>query len=325
MEHSSPVPISKAEMLLVLRRRFSGVYFVLALVVAEVMIINATNTPSSIPVFLFLLLILVGICLQVSTWRALLVWLPMMILWIGAKRMLGIWSWPELGLNLSEAALLLGISITAGLFRSEQNKTWEAYIENQLRMQAQDVENNQAGLLRPAFGQIRLAEEEERALYYHRQLSLLLVQIQPYPEAEWFPDERTAIYKAVATALKDAAQETDIPYMVSEERMGLVMPETGIEGVQVVLDRLVENLVDIRYILKNSEAELVQARAQVRYGYAVFLGSAGAKPELLQAATVSLEKSIQDNQGSVYQNLFIEFETIGTPAVSYSPVLAINE
>lgn len=323
MKSSQPTQIE------IIAKREQGMYWLhllLALVVAESVVILATNTPRTVAVFLFLFILLAGLSLELGRMRALLVWLVVTSLWIAAKHFLGAWSQDLLIYHLLEVLLLLAVAWTAGVYSDRQRRDWNSFAELELRLRAMDLEDRGAGLLRSAPGLLRLEEEQERAFQCKRPLSLLLLEVQPIPGAPWEPRQGGLVMKAVAAALKDIALETDVPFQVSNERMALILPETGMDSLQTSLDRLIANLQVVRSVQENGETRLVSDQAQVRYGFSVYLGESSAAPDMMTAAVRSLERSIEANNGPIFQNLFVEHELLGhMPELNRSVLNVMSE
>ncbi len=302
---------TKPEIVNNLKRGFKWLYLVFALVIAEVVVIAQVNNPRTMPIFLFLLILLLGLSLELGRLRALLAWLVAMFVWTAIKRSIGGWTEELLIPNLLEVTLLLSIAWIAGTFRDRQASFWNAYAEKELRLRPVQLEDQAIGLLVPSLGRMRLDEEEERAFRYHRPLSLLLLHLQTYSHQPWEPRDLQMVLKAVSAALKDAALDTDIPFLVESNRMGLILPETDSFGIQSVLDRLTTNLQNLRFVKATGESIPLAGRAQLRYGYAVYLGESSSRPDMMTAVLESLHHSIEANQGPVFQNLFIEYKLLG--------------
>ena len=60
----------------------------------------------------------------------------------------------------------------------------------------------------------------------------------------------------------------------------------------------------------------LQVRAQLRFGFATFLGHSLTKINMMEAAEKSLQRSLEINHDDMFQNLFIEWETVGEVALS---------
>ncbi len=308
MKPSQP---SKPKILSNLKRGFNWLYLLLALLVAEITVIAQVNSPRTMSIFLFLLVLLVGLSLELGRLRGLLVWLLVMFVWIAAKRTIGGWTGETLLSNLLEMTLLLSLAWIAGTYRDRQVRFWNTYAENELRLRPVQLEEAGIGLLLPSLGRLRLEEEEERAFRYQRPLALLLLHLQTSSHQAWEPRDLQMVLKSVSAAIKDAASETDIPFLVENNRMGLILPETDATEIQSVLDRLTNNLQNLRFVKDTGESVPLTGRAQLRYGYAVYLGESPSRPDMMPAALASLEHSIKANQSPVFQNLFIEYQLLG--------------
>src|SRR2546423_953149 len=81
----------------------------------------------------------------------------------------------------------------------------------------------------PAF-LIRLMEETERAERYKLHLGLVVFHLPPS-----LGTRRQR--RALETALRDCLRKADIPGRMSEEMLGVILPETG-PGVPVAADRI---------------------------------------------------------------------------------------
>lgn len=318
-----PTEMTRPDVLYRLKLHFNWLYLVVALVVAEVVVMVLTNTPRTLPVFLILFIILTGLSLELGRMRALLVWLGMMFIWIILKRALGAWTVSALTFNLVEIVLLLSLAWIGGLYHDLQSNFWSAYAEDEMRLHTISLEGEGVGLLRQPVGLLRLDEEQERAFDHQRPLGLLLVHTQIVEDVVRDPRDRLMLLKAVVAAIKDVARDTDIPFQAENERMALILPETDVETMQKVLDRLIENFRDLRYVQATGESRPVKDCAQIRYGYAIYLGGSDDSPDMMAAALRSLERSIEDNQGPVFQNLFIEYQVLGYSPAQKGSVLSI--
>lgn len=99
------------------------------------------------------------------------------------------------------------------------------------------------GLLEPDVAMVRLDEEVERALAHRRPLTLVLVDteiIDPALDAE----ARRGALRAVARIFEGRLRETDVPFAVTADRLGAILPEkTSVaawEGVGHVMDAITE-------------------------------------------------------------------------------------
>jgi hypothetical protein len=69
-------------------------------------------------------------------------------------------------------------------------------------------------------------------------------------------------------------------------------------------------------VTSSGSPQLIQTCVQLRYGFAAFLGVSHTKINILEAAETSLQRSLEINNDVLFQNLFIEWETVGEIALS---------
>ena len=291
------------------RPRLLHIFAALAVAAAAVIVFN--NTVRSIPIFLFLLILAAGGSLELGLGQGSLFGLAILAGWIGAKRVMGVWTQELLPTNVLELATVILLILAGGAYHNQLRAAGKMLAESQQKLAQMELEDRAVGLLRRPVGELRLREEQERALGYGRPLTLLLILVQPMPDVEWTPKERVAIFQAVATLIKDVARETDIPFLLELQVAALLMPETDTIVTQKVVNRLAGRLQDGRYLPPSGQARPIQERAQVRYGFATFLGQAQEQPDMLAAAEESLFRNVKANQGPAFQNLFIDWETLG--------------
>ena len=70
-----------------------------------------------------------------------------------------------------------------------------------------------------------------------------------------------------------------------------------------------------QFVTSSGNSALVQARVQLRFGFATFLGVSHTKINMMEAAEKSLQRSLEINNDGMFQNLFIEWETVGDVAL----------
>jgi hypothetical protein len=102
--------------------------------------------------------------------------------------------------------------------------------------------------------------------------------------------------------------------------IGLLLPETTIEGASRVVHSLTQNMLDAKYLDIHHGTIRLQERLQIRYGFAAFLGQNDTPIDMFSAAQSSLQKNMEMNAEPVYQNVFLEWEKVGTQPVPSSLV-----
>jgi hypothetical protein len=75
-----------------------------------------------------------------------------------------------------------------------------------------------------------------------------------------------------------------------------------------------------QFVTASGETMFIHAHAQLRYGFAAFLGTSEEKIDMIQAAEGSLQRSLEINLDDLFQNIFIEWATVGKLPIS-TPLL----
>ena len=269
------------------------------------------NTLRSSPIFLFLLALGVGISSGVGLKRGGLLGMLLISVWISTKQVIGVWSQDRLYFNLLEIILAATAFVINGYYHEKLKAHFAEDMGERQRLKLLDLEDTAIGLIKPAIGMLRLKEETDRALRYRRPFSLVLILIQPISGIIWSNHERFAVMRAVATTVKDATRNMDIPFLVSVEKIALILPDTEINGVNKVLNNVLGKLISTRVINPDGKSESLQGHAQIRFGYGAFMGYSNQPIDLMEAAEKSLQRNIATNIGDIFQNLFIDWETIG--------------
>jgi hypothetical protein len=279
------------------------------------------NSLRSSPLFLFLLALGIGISSGVGLKRGGLLGLLIISVWISAKQVIGVWSQDRLYFNLIEIVLAVTAFTINGFYHEKLRAHFIQDVGEKERLKLLDLEDTSIGLIKPAIGLLRLKEETDRALRYRRPFSLVLILVRPIAGITWSNHNRFAVMRAVATTVKDATRNMDIPFLVGPEKIALILPDTEINGVNKVLNKLLEKLILTRVISPEGKSESLQGHAQLRFGYGAFLGHSNKPIDLMEAAEKSLQKNIETNSGDIFQNLFIDWETIGD-AMAVNTVIA---
>jgi len=292
-------------------------YFAQQLVVLTITIMLAVtsilynNSLRSASIFLFLLAAGISIQAVLGLKKGSILALVVCSVSILIKQFIGAWEGENLGFNLIEVSLMAVTFIITGRF----NDVLQAYLEelsdaNQ-KLKILDLEDSSVGLIRSAIGLLRLKEEVDRAVRFRRPITLALIQTSFSPDKEWSGDEKQSALRTVATTVKDTTRVLDIPFMVSDGKVGLILVDTEINGANRVINNIQRQFINSRIITSTGISESLQEYAQIRFGYAVFLGLSSNPFDLMEAAELSLQRNIEMNAGAIFQNLFIDWEIIG--------------
>ena len=292
----------------------------LAFILAVALLTIYSNSFRAAPIFIFLLFLGIGSTLLFGLVRGGALALVLVAVWITIKQTIGVWTAPHALTNLFELVGLIILFTLGGWYGSILKRLVEAYQQNQQKLEQFNLEDKRIGLIKPSIGQLRLQEEEERSMRYKRPFSLILIMIQPGEDVVWGSDEDVLLLRSVANTVKISSRRTDMPFLAGPSMIGLLLPETTIEGANRVVHSLTQNMLEAKYLDFHRGTMRIQERIQVRYGFAAFLGQSDAPVDMYAAAKNSLQKNMEVNAGPVFQNVFIEWEKIGKQSVARSLV-----
>lgn len=298
---------------------FASLFFA-ATLLAAALVIFQNNSARTVSIFTFLLFLGAGIMLALGITRGVLVGLLMIAIWIAVKRLLGVWEEVRLLDHLLEL-LLAGLAfIVAGRYHDRLQGILNRYRENQNQLKQLDLEDKTVGLLKPSIGFLRLNEEEERSVRYRRPFALILILVRPIPDLNGTSSVSPALMRAIATSIKDTTRETDIPFLVANDKIAVILPETETSGANKVVNNILNRMTITRFVTATGQSRFIQMQVQLRFGFAAFLGLSHTKIDLMEAAEWSLQRSLEINSTDLFQNIFIEWATVGEVPVS-TPLL----
>jgi GGDEF domain-containing protein len=284
--------------------------FAASLLASALMVIH-NNSTRTLSIFIFLLFFGVGVMLAHGLVRGVLVGLLMITIWIAIKQLMGIWE-PFRLLDVLLELLLAGLTfIFGGLFHDRLQEILDKYKENQNQLKQLDLHDKTIGLFKSSIGSLRLNEEEERSVRYRRPFALVLILVRPILGFHWQGNERSEIMRAIATSIKDTTRETDIPFLAAEDKIAVLLPETDTNGANRVINNILNRMTTTQFVNYAGQLMYIHTRAQLRYGFAAFLGSSDIKINMREAAEESLQRSLEINIDDLFQNIFIEWSTIG--------------
>ena len=290
---------------------YLGLLVFAASMLATALVVVHDNSTRTFSIFIFLLFLGVGIMLILGLVRGVLVSLLLVSVWISIKQLLGVWDTARLLDHIMEL-LLAGLTfIFAGRYHDRLQAFLSEYKQSQNRLILLDLEDKTIGLLKPSIGLLRLNEEEERSVRYRRPFALVLVAAQPIPGSNWQAHERSELMRAIATGIKNTTRETDIPFLAADAEIAVILPETETNGANKVVNNIFNQMIATRFVTSSGESDLLHSRVQLRYGFAAFLGTSPTKINMLEAAETSLQRSREINSSGLFQNIFIEWVTLG--------------
>jgi len=283
---------------------------IINITLASVIIIY-NNSLRSAPIFLFLLTSGIAAMAALGLTRGGILGLFIVSISIVAKQFIGAWSKDNLTFNLLETFLTASVFSLSGYYHDALRMYFDEYNDAKQRLQVFDLEDTSVGLIRPAIGLLRLKEETDRAIRYKRPISFALILALPKPGQEWDLSEQLSVMRTIATTVKDTTRMLDIPFSFSSDKIALILTDTKVNGTNKVINNIQRQLNSSRIITRNGSSESLQAHAQIRFGYSVFLGYSSKPFDMHEAAELSLKRNIEMNVGGIFQNLFIDWESIG--------------
>lgn len=287
---------------------------------ATALVVIHNNSARTFSIFIFLLFLGVGVMLILGVVRGVLVSLLIVSVWIYLKQLLGVWDTARL-LDQMMELLLAGLTfIFAGRHHDQLQAFLDEYRQSQHRLLLLDLEEKAIGLLKSSIGLLRLSEEEERSVRYRRPFALVLIAARPIPGTNWWVEERSELMRAIATGIKDTTRDTDIPFLASDAEIAVILPETETNGANRVVNNIFNKMMTTRFVTSGGSSQAIHERVQLRYGFAAFLGTSPTKINMMEAAENSLQRSREINSSELFQNIFIEWVTVGEPAPS-TPLL----
>jgi GGDEF domain-containing protein len=287
-----------------------------ASLLASALVVVQNNSTRTFSIFVFLLFFGAGIMLVLGLVRGVLVGLLMVTIWISIKQLLGVWEEIRLLDHLLELILVGLTFILGGRYHDWLQSFLDTFRENQHQLKHLDLEDKTVGLLRSSIGILRLNEEEERSIRYRRPFALVLIMARPLKGSRWESYERSGLMRAIATSIKDTTRETDIPFLAADNQIAVILPETETEGASKVVNNILNRMTTTQFVTPSGNSMALQLRAQLRFGFAAFLGHSLTKTNIMEAAEKSLQRSLEINNDDMFQNLFIEWETVGEVALS---------
>jgi hypothetical protein len=285
------------------------------LITLSVTVILFNNSAQSAPIFLFFLVAGVAIMAGRGLSQGALFGLLWVSLSIATKQFIGAWSQNNLLFNIMESFLMAATYVAIGQYHDRLKTHFHEYDDAKQKLKLLDLEDISVGLIKPSIGLLRVQEESERAMRFGRPMSLVLILTVPAP-SNGSANSQIAAMRSIATAVKSATRTLDIPFLVNEEKIALILTDTEINGANKVINNIQRRLIESRIIIQDGRSEPLQQHARIRSGYGVFLGHSRKPFDIMQAAERSLQRNIETNVGDVFQNLFIDWEPIGDSPAS---------
>jgi diguanylate cyclase (GGDEF)-like protein len=174
------------------------------------------------------------------------------------------------------------------------------------KLEEQALRDPLTGLYNELLFREQLERELARSLRHHRQLTLLLLELEGFAafQERYGREHADLLLKEVASLLVSSAAPdpghprrrlSDLPFRLGRAEYALLLPETSMEGGRVVAERLCE---EVAAFTANSAVEAAGGGLVLRVGLAGAPGDAQTRSELLRRA----ERELAASRGSRSQH-----------------------
>jgi len=273
----------------------------------ESVLVLFNNSFRAAPIFVFLLILGVGSTLLWGILRGGVVALVIITIWVFTKQAIGIWMGVHTTANLIELAVLLALFWYSAWFGTKLNALLDNYEETTQRLEKFHLEDRHVGLIKGFVGELRVQEEEERSQRYKRPFSLVLIHCLPVEEVSWDGGEMTALMRTIANTVKSTSRRIDIPFLLDASTIALLLPETGMEGSNKVLQNLMQRMDETRFLHPQKGLLALEDRTQIRYGFAAYHADGKDPSNIIDAAKRSLKQNLENLSNKGFQNTVVEW------------------
>lgn len=206
---------------------------------------------------------------------------------IAARRALGPWGPDAFWLSLVQTFALVATGVTSGgaglVLRGRDGDAASSSLPGPAF--------RSLGLLEADVAMVRLDEEVERALAHRRPLTLVLVHteiIDPALDAE----ARRRAIRAVARIFEGRLRETDVPFAVSADRLGAILPEKTSMAAWEAVGHVMDAITEGRFAARSDVGSRALADAvRLHVGLVELSQRLADANALFDAATAALSRS----------------------------------
>jgi len=269
------------------------------------------NTPQMSAWLLALLAIGIGQGLLLPSPISFLIGFITVFLWVLFRQITGVWSQQEFVQGLLE---IIGLSVSVFLaIRIRQ--VWQQQNEElqELRGLRQVLVEGEVGtgLLPYEVANLRLLEEIDRAKMFKRPLGLLIIEIEALPKLDEGNVDFHDINQALTRQLTSVSLVHDIPFRITADKVGLIMPERNWNDLYHDTDLIANSLRNAKFIQKDGSMQETHEFIKLNFGLGTYQGEAGGQIDIVRAAEDSL-------------NITRELSEIGEAPVSAHAMPAIQ-
>ncbi|MEO5986075.1 MAG: hypothetical protein ABIW50_06630 [Candidatus Limnocylindria bacterium] len=223
-----------------------------------------------------------------DAWVGLVIGLTVAALVIIARQVMGTWVPSSFGAAAIQTAALVGTGWSAGLVGSHLrvSRSLDAGATDEL-----EGAFGSLGMLPADLALLRLDEEGARAVSYRRPLSLLVLDVTVIDPGLDL-DGREDVTRAAARATETMLRDVDVPFRISAERMGAILPETDATAAAVATGRILEAISTATYMDRAQGRRQSLADAIALELAVVSLGTRFSGPdEMLEGALAALDRA----------------------------------
>ncbi|WP_133252093.1 hypothetical protein [Actinomycetospora cinnamomea] len=220
----------------------------------------------------------------VSAFGGLVVGLVTAAVVIVVKQAVGAWTPADFVASLQTTLGLLVVGALAGLagsvLRSDRGH----------RSSGAAAAYGSLGLLTEQAVTARLDEEIARARRHRRPLAVILIRTE-ITDPDLGDGTRMRAHRTVARLVESLLREIDIPFALSPEEVGAVLPETDVEGAWLLLGPLVDAATRASFTVREEDGRRTLADcAEVHAGLAALSDETPRAEDLLVAARASIRE-----------------------------------
>jgi hypothetical protein len=246
--------------------------------------------------------------------------LAVVVAWVMARQVMGLWLPARLAQSMLEVAgLVLNLGLAMWLRRDWeplQEERQELFSLRQILL-AGEVGT---GLLSRQVAELRLAEEVDRARQFQRPLGLLLVEIEPLPVGADSDVDMNEVQQAIIRQLVSVSVVHDIPFRAGLNRVGLILPERDWDNLYRDTDSIVAALRGGLFIDRQGQAHQVLQHVSLCFGLGIYQGQVPGPVDLMRAAEDSL--SVSRDLAGLGEGSVAAYAMPATPILDSDPASA---
>ncbi len=266
------------------------IYLLLGLLIVFTTLVVMNNVPHVMPWLLALVAAGVALALLLPPSAGALGGLGVVVFWVLLRQTTGVWTAAYLTQSIVEMiglALLVGLAVRyKQIWQRQQRLVAQLHSLQQVLVPGEPG----TGILPYDVAMLRLNEEIDRASSFGRPLALLLVDSEPLHDLA--TEELQMVDRAIARKLSRAASVHDIPFRVSDTRLGLILPERDWRHLYEHAESVTMALITGgRYLDRAGHGQHLRDTVKFTFGLGTYQGEEATGLDLMRAAEDSLSVS----------------------------------